>query len=127
MAAKSRTHRRRVGPCRCQTAAVALLSRILSIALITAGLVVLADVGLTLAYREPISSIYGSIKQHAAANELADLESHYPTPADLRAIEGVRNTDRRIRILARRFARQAGDGEAIGRIVAPAMDDLSAV
>ena len=39
------------------------LAHILSIALITAGLVVLADVAVTLAYREPLSSIYGSIKQ----------------------------------------------------------------
>jgi sortase A len=106
---------------------VARVGRIVSIALITAGLVILLDVGLTLAYREPISSIYGSIKQHAAANELADLESHYPTRADLRAIEGVRNAEGKIRVLARRFARQAEDGEAIGRIVAPAMGDLSAV
>jgi sortase A len=106
---------------------VARVGRIVSIALITAGLVVLLDVGLTLAYREPVSSIYGSIKQHAAADELADLESHYPTRGDLRAIEGVRNANRRIGILARRFARQADDGEAIGRIVAPAMDDLNAV
>ena len=99
----------------------------MSIALITAGLVVLLDVGLTLAYREPVSSIYGSIKQHAAADQLADLESHYPTAADLRAIEGVRNADRKVEILADRFARQADEGKAIGRIIAPDMDDLNAV
>jgi sortase A len=106
---------------------VARLSRILSIALITAGLVVLADVGITLAYREPISSLYGSIKQHAAANQLADLESRYPTAADLEAIRGVGSTRLRVAILARRFSHQVDDGEAIGRIVAPDMDDLNAV
>jgi sortase A len=106
---------------------VARLGRIVSIALITAGLVVLLDVGLTLAYREPVSSIYGSIKQHAAADQLAELESHYPTAADLRAIEGVANANRKISILADRFASQAKDGEAIGRIIAPDMDDLNAV
>src|SRR3954452_2271088 len=127
MAAKSRTHRRRDGPRRCQTAAVALLSRILSIALITAGLVVMADVGVTLAYREPISSIYGSIKQHAAANQLADIESHYPTAADLGAGRGADSTRLQIAILARRFSRQVDEGEAIGRIIAPDMDDLSTV
>ena len=116
----------RDGP-RCQTAAVALLGRITSIALITAGLVVLADVGITLAYREPVSSIYGSIKQHAAADQLADLETRYPTAADLQAIRGVNSTRLRIAILARRFARQVDEGEAIGRITAPDMDDLNAV
>lgn len=99
----------------------------MSIALVTAGLVVLLDVGLTLAYREPVSSIYASIKQHAAADQLADLESRYPTAADQRAIEGVQDAGRKIAILAARFARQAEDGEAIGRIIAPGMDDLNAV
>jgi hypothetical protein len=33
------------------------LGHILSIALITAGLVVIADVGITLAYKEPLSTI----------------------------------------------------------------------
>lgn len=127
VAAKSRTHRRRGGIRRCQTAGVARLGRIVSIALITAGLVVMADVGITLAYREPISSIYGSIKQHAAANQLADLESHYPTTADLEAVSGVDSMRLRIAILARRFSRQVDEGEAIGRIVAPDMDDLNAV
>ncbi len=97
------------------------MARIFSTVLITAGLVVMADVGLTLAYKEPISSIYGEIKQHAAANQLADLESHYPTPADLRSIAGVRGVDRKAGILARRFGDQTHEGEAIGRIIVPAM------
>ena len=100
---------------------------ILSIALITAGLVVIADVGITLAYKEPLSSIYGSIKQEEAASQLSGLEAQYPTPADRRAVAKVRESKRRISILARRFAHQASAGEAIGRIVAPAMDGLSIV
>jgi sortase A len=103
------------------------VARIFSTVLITAGLVVMADVGLTLAYKEPISSIYGEIKQHAAASQLADLESRYPTRADLKAIAGVRGVQQKTRILAHRFAGQAKTGEAIGRIVIPAMDDLNAV
>jgi sortase A len=97
------------------------VARILSTVLITAGLVVMADVGLTLAYKEPISSIYGEIKQHAAEGQLKDLESHYPTRADLRAIAGVHGIERKARILAGRFGRQAKTGEAIGRIMVPAM------
>ena len=54
------------------------VARIFSTVLITAGLVIMADVGLTLAYKEPISSIYGEIKQQDAANQLKDLESRYP-------------------------------------------------
>jgi sortase A len=97
------------------------VARILSTVLITAGLVVMADVGLTLAYKEPISSIYGEIKQHAAESQLKDLESHYPTAGDLKAIAGVRGLQGKARVLARRFGSQAKTGEAIGRIVVPAM------
>jgi sortase A len=100
---------------------------ILSVALITAGLVVLADAGITVAYKEPISSIYGSIKQSEAASQLNDLEASYPLPADRRAVARVKKPKVRLSILARRFSRQVGTGDAIGRIVAPDMDGLNAV
>jgi sortase A len=100
---------------------------ILSIALITAGLVVLADVGITLAYEEPISSFYGSIRQGQAADELDDLEASYPRPADRRAVAQVEEPKQRVSILARRFSRQVGSGDAIGTIVAPGMDGLDMV
>jgi len=103
------------------------LGHILSIALITAGLVVIADVGITIAYKEPLSSIYGSIKQSEAASQLSDLEAQYPTPADRRAIARIKGQQRRIAVLARRFADHASTGEAIGRIRAPAMDGLNMV
>jgi sortase A len=103
------------------------LGHILSIALIVAGVVVIADVGITLAYREPLSSIYGSIKQAEAANQLNDLEARYPTPADRRAIADVKKSKRQIEILGRRFARSVSTGEAIGRLIAPAMDGLNIV
>ena len=103
------------------------LGHILAIALITAGLVVLADVGLTLAYKEPVSSIYGEIKQSQAADQLSELEANYPTPADRRAVHRVRSPKIRASILARRFGRQVETGDAIGRIVAPDMDGLNAV
>ncbi len=103
------------------------LGHILSVTLITAGLVVLADVGLTLAYKEPISSIYGAIKQGEAARQLDDLEASYPTPADRRAIAKVERPPRRVSVLARRFGRQVEEGAAIGRIVVPDMAGLDAV
>jgi sortase A len=103
------------------------LRRILSIALITAGVVVLADVGITLAYEEPLSSIYGSIKQSEASDQLSDLEAHYPTSADRRAIADVREDRRKISILAGRFAGSVETGQAIGRIKAPDMDGLDMV
>jgi sortase A len=97
------------------------VARILSTVLITAGLVVMADVGLTVAYREPISSLYGELQQNKAEDQLADLESRYPTAADLAAIRGVRGIERKARVLAQRFGDQAREGEAIGRLIAPDM------
>ena len=87
---------------------------------------VLADVGLTLAWQEPVSSLYGSIKQGQAEDELRDLETSYPTAADLEAIAGVEGSPAKARILARRFEPRAREGHAIGRIVVPRMD-LNAV
>jgi sortase A len=106
---------------------VSRLGRIVSTALIAAGLVVLADVAITLAYKEPLSAIYSSIKQDEAASQLAELEARYPTAADRRAIAELRGTRRRIEVLARRFAARAHAGEAIGRILAPAMAGLNMV
>jgi sortase A len=98
------------------------LLRILSTALITAGLVLLADIAVTLAYEEPVSSVYAAIQQNNAENELSETEASYPSNADRRAIARVHGRRMQIRALARRFARQADSGEAIGRMRAPAMD-----
>ena len=106
---------------------MARLARIASVALITAGVFVLADVVVTLLYREPVSSVYGAIQQNAAEDQLAELESSYPTAADRRAIAGVADARTRVEILSRRFAARVGEGDAIGRIVVPAMDGLNTV
>jgi sortase A len=106
---------------------VARLRHILSVALVTAGLVLFLDIGITLVYQEPLSSIYASVQQRQAENQLDDVEAGYPTAADLLAIARIRGRERRIAELARRFARQADAGEAIGRIKAPTMDGLSTV
>ena len=101
--------------------------RILSTALITAGIVILLDVGLTLAYREPISSLYGSIQQHAAAGGLEELESRYPSEADLREAGNAESDRAAARILARGFGAEVSAGDGIGRIEAPSAGGLDAV
>lgn len=102
--------------------------RILSTTLITAGLVVLADVAATLAWREPVSSIYGSIQQHRADDRLAELEHDFPTRADLRKVGNSGDIAGKVSALADLFARRVRDGQAIGRIIIPAIDlDIVAV
>jgi sortase A len=84
--------------------------------LITAGLVVMADAGLTLLWQEPLSAAYGAFKQGQAEDQLNQLEAQYPTPADLAAISGVQGNDKKARILADRFEPHLQEGHAIGRI-----------
>ena len=98
------------------------LLRILSVALITAGLVVFADVGLTLAWKEPISSIYGSIKQAEARDQLAQLEETFPSTVNGKKLKRVHGPRAKIRVLADQFAKQATTGEAIGKILIPHID-----
>ncbi len=100
--------------------------RILSTVLITAGLVVFVDVGLTLAWQEPISSIYGSIQQGEARDQLAQLERQFPSPRDRKRIAPIKDPKRKIAALADSFAKQATTGDAIGTILIDRFD-LNAV
>lgn len=102
------------------------LIRILSIALITAGFVLVADVVVTLAYEEPLSSLYASVQQNHAESQLHEAEARYPTAADRRATARL-SRQHKIATLARRFASTLSPGDAIGRIKAPAMDGLDMV
>jgi sortase A len=92
------------------------LVRIVSTMLITAGIVVLADAGLTLVWQEPLSAAYGSLEQGKAEDQLEELEAQYPTAADLAAIAGVNGSAAKARILADRFEPRLEEGHAIARI-----------
>ncbi len=94
----------------------------MSVALITAGLVIAVDVGMTLAYKEPLSTIYGSIQQGHAEDDLKALEGRFPAPEDLRAVEEADNLEERVKLLAERFGDAVHTGEGIGRIVIPDID-----
>lgn len=98
------------------------MARILSVALITAGVVLIADVAVTLAWKEPISSVYGSMKQDQARSELATVSDEFlaspeinestPRPADVEA---------QARRLAGLFAEKLDNGKPIGQIQIPSI------
>jgi sortase A len=100
------------------------LLRILSVVLITAGLVIFIDVGLTLAWKEPLSTVYGSIQQGQAEDQLNDLEKSFPANADLAKVSHIRNIRKRVHALADIFEKQVvgSTGKGIGRIIIPRMD-----
>ena len=100
---------------------------ILSIALITAGLVVILDAGITFADKEPLSAIYGSIRQGEAADELDKIEAAYPSPADQALIDAASDERGRIATLARSFEARTKNGEPVGRLKVPSMDGLDVV
>ena len=92
---------------------------ILSTALITAGIVVLADVAVTLAWKEPISSIYGQIQQDKLADELSTLEDEFPDEAALESIQRAEGVPEKAHLLANEFETRVEVGDAIGNIRIP--------
>jgi sortase A len=93
--------------------------QILSVALITAGAVILVDVGMTLAWKEPLSTIYASIQQARAEDSLDQLVEDFNRSPGRQ--EAIATPDRRLRTarLARAFADQVHAGQGIGRISIP--------
>src|SRR5665648_258018 len=86
--------------------------RIFSVAMVTAGLVILADAGLTLAWKEPVSALYAQLRQDEARSELDSLSAQF--------LEGVDTSGPDPRRVARRLANAFEDqlrtGKAIGAI-----------
>jgi sortase A len=109
------------------------LTHILSIALITAGLIVVADVGITLAYQEPLSALYSSIKQAEKESQLKDLESSFLSKGDTASIAKAKRQqdpealDADFSRLAQRLVDESKPGDALGRIEVPDMNGLNMV
>jgi sortase A len=112
-------------------------AHIASIALITAGLLVVIDVGVTLAYQEPLSSIYSSIKQSEKVSQLKTLESEFLSADEgqeiQQAIEQARQKQepealhQDLARLGERLVNESKPGDALGRIEAPDMNGLNMV
>jgi len=96
--------------------------RILSLALIVAGVVVALDVAATLLWKEPLSNVYGSIRQAEAADSLEKLEQSFPSPADLRVADREGDDRKRVEVLADLFAERVRTGQGIGRITIERID-----
>lgn len=93
--------------------------RIISLALFVAGLVVLADAGVTVAWKEPVSAVYSSLEQDQAASNLDEIEIGFPAGAASAAAEKLSDPAVRARRLAGRFQRQNENGDPFGRIRIP--------
>lgn len=97
-------------------------ARILSVAMITAGMVILADVGITVAWQEPVSSIYSFFRQGAASSELERLQGDFLDDPEVAGLGGVGDVERRAAELASLFGERLEEGDGIGRIGIPSID-----
>jgi sortase A len=90
--------------------------RALSTVLIIAGVLLIADAGITLAWQEPISAIYARITQNRLGDDLRARERAQPSQLELRALAQLRTERRRIAFLARALRRDVKRGDALGRL-----------
>src|SRR3979409_1546243 len=90
--------------------------RALSTILIIAGVLLIADAGITLAWQEPVSAIYARLTQNQLGAALRASGKTPPTGLQLRALARLRTEQRRIAFLARAQRRRAKPGDALGRI-----------
>ncbi len=96
-------------------------ARIAAIALLTSGLVILLDAGLTIAWKEPISSIIAQVNQDRASEQFEDLRRQFAERISQLPPKG--NPRAQARALARIFrADMPPAGHAIGQILIPAID-----
>jgi sortase A len=92
---------------------------VLAALLVAAGLLLLADAGVTLVWQEPISALYSQLKQESLGGDLRALDRATPTPVAQHALARLHEERRRIAYLAGALQRQAKAGSAVGRIRIP--------
>jgi sortase A len=104
--------RRRSGP-----RAPSVLAALLTIA----GLLLLADAGVTLLWQEPVSALYAQLKQESLGGDLRALDRATPSPSTQHTLARLHEERRRMAYLAQTLQRNAKAGSAVGRIRIPAI------
>jgi sortase A len=95
--------------------------RAISTVLIVAGVLMIADAGITLAWQEPVSALLARIEQNRLSGQLERIEQRGPTRVQQRVLAALETQRRRIEFLAREARRSVHDGDPIGRIAIPAI------
>jgi sortase A len=93
--------------------------RAISTVLIVAGVLMIADAGITLAWQEPVSALLARIEQNKLSGQLDKIEAAPPTRVQERVLRALDTQRRRIAFLAREARRTAQTGDPIGRIAIP--------
>lgn len=95
--------------------------RFLSTVLILAGILFVADAVVTFVWQEPVSALLAKRSQDHLAGQLRETERQMLQPADLRALQALPDTQRRLAYAARRLQEQTPLGDAVGRIEMPTL------
>ncbi len=95
--------------------------KVLAAILIAAGLLLLADAGVTLVWQEPISALLAHFKQESLGQDLRALDRAAPAAQDRQALARLHEERRRVAFLAAALERHAKAGSAVGRIRIPAI------
>jgi sortase A len=95
--------------------------RFVASVLITSGVLMLADAGLTLAWQEPVSAFFAAQDQSRLGDELDDDASGIVL-REKALVASIRDTRRRLARLAVLERRRARTGKPIGRIRIPSLD-----
>jgi sortase A len=96
--------------------------RAASTALILIGLLLLADVVVTVLWQEPVSAVYARVQQERLEDRLEAMEREQVLPAaERRVLARLPEGAPRFGFAARSLARRVEDGEPVGRILAPAI------
>jgi sortase A len=93
--------------------------RDVSSVLIISGLLLLADVGVTLLWQEPVTAVIGLIQRAQIDQRFLSYHSAPLPPAARRSLQALAGADQRIAYLARREQREVAGGDAVGRIAIP--------
>jgi sortase A len=87
-----------------------------STVLIAAGVLMLVDAALTVAWQEPVTALIAKLRQGELNDDLDKLERAGPTPPEQRALDHLHTDRQRVAFLARSLRRRLTAGDAAGRI-----------
>jgi sortase A len=91
----------------------------LSSVLIATGVLLVLDAALTVLWQEPVTAIYGKVRQGELGGDLDKLNKAPLTDAERGVLRQLRSNQQRIAFLARSMRRHVEDGQAIGRLKIP--------
>jgi sortase A len=93
--------------------------RAISTVLIVAGVLMISDAGITLAWQEPVSALLARIEQNKLSGQLDKIEEAPATRVQRRVLAALETDRRKVAFLAREARRKAQEGDPIGRIAIP--------